>query len=104
MHKLTSVYAIVRAWENPRQFTLEYLDGTSRSFTTAARDTLLALLLDVCHACGNTRVLVTGEVSDKLRLMPRFADEVYEASLKDAFFGTDSIEVNSKSNQYHSTS
>ena len=93
MHKLKHIYAVVRDWENPRQFSLEYSDGTSRTYTTGTRDTMLALVLDICHASGNTRVLVTGEVSDRLRLMPRFADEVYEASLKDAFFGTDSIEV-----------
>lgn len=69
--KVRSVYAIVRSWSNPREFTIEYEDGTARTYTCAARDTLLAMLLDITHAVGNVRVIVTGEVSDSLRLMPR---------------------------------
>ena len=43
---------------------------------------------------GNMKVIVTGEISDNLRLMPRFADEEQQqASLvKDTLFGTSSIE------------
>ena len=39
------------------------------------------------------RVIVTGEISDNLRLMPRFAEEDYQGSIKDAFFGANSIEA-----------
>lgn len=92
-HNVRSVYAIVRSWSNPREFTIEYDNGTSRTYTCAVRDTLLAMLLDITHAVGNVRVIVTGEVSDSLRLMPRFAEEDYQASLKDAFFGANSIEA-----------
>lgn len=91
--RIDSVYAIVRSWTNPREFAIEYNDGSSRTYTCAQRDTLLAMLLDVCHAASNVRVIVTGEVSDGLRLMPRFAEEEYEASLKDTFFGSSSIET-----------
>lgn len=91
--KIGQVYAIVRSWSNPRQFRIEYNDGSSRVYTCSVRDTLLAMLLDVCHASGNVRVIVTGEVSDGLRLMPRFAEEEYRASLKDTFFGASSIEA-----------
>lgn len=87
------VYALVRSWDNPREFTIEYNDGSHRRYTCSTRDTLLAMLLDVCHAAGNVRVIVTGEVSDGHRLMPRFAEEEYQASMKDAFFGADSIEM-----------
>lgn len=90
--RIDSVYAIVRSWTNPREFSIEFNDGCSRTYTCGLRDTLLAMLLDVCHAANNVRVIVTGEVSDGLRLMPRFAEEQYEASLKDAFFGSSSIE------------
>ena len=34
-----------------------------------------------------------GETSDNLRLMPRFAEEDYQSSIKDAFFGANSIEA-----------
>ena len=91
--RVTSIYAIVRSWTSPREFTIEYDDGTSRTYTSAARDTLLALLLDISHAAGNMRVIVTGEMSDNLRLMPRFAEEEYQSSIKDAFFGASSIEA-----------
>jgi hypothetical protein len=91
--RIDSIYAIVRSWTNPREFSIEYNDGSSRTYTSPVRDTLLAMLLDVCHAANNVRVIVTGEVSDGLRLMPRFAEEEYEASLRDAFFGSSSIEA-----------
>jgi hypothetical protein len=51
------------------------------------------MLMDVAHAAGNRRVIVTGEISDNLRLMPRFAEEDYQSSIKDAFFGANSIEA-----------
>ena len=91
--KITAIYAIVRSWNNPREFTIEYEDGSSRMYTSANRDTLLATLLDLCHAVGNVKVIVTGELSDNLRLIPRFAEENYESSFKDAFFGASSIEA-----------
>jgi len=91
--KISSIYSIVRNWNSPREFTIEYEDGTSRSYTCAMRDTLIAMILDSAHGAGNQRVIVTGEVSDNLRLMPRFAEEEYQSSIKDAFFGASSIEA-----------
>eukprot|EP01038_Epipyxis_sp_PR26KG_P006403 gene6403-8814_t len=93
LRKIENIYAIVRSWNNPREFAVEFNDGSSRVYTCAIRDTLLAMLLDVCHASGNIKVIVTGEVSDGLRLMPRFAEEEYKSSIADAFFGSGSIEV-----------
>lgn len=91
--KVSSVYALVRSWSNPREFTIEYNDGTSRTYTCAVRDTLLATLLDIARAVGNFKAIVTGEISDNLRLMPRFADEDHQASsMKDALFGSSTIE------------
>ena len=87
-----SVYAIVRSWTSPREFTIEYTHGTSRTYSSGERDTLLATLLDVCHAVGNVKVIVTGEISDNLRLIPRHTEENYHASMKDNFFGASSIE------------
>jgi hypothetical protein len=87
------IYALVRSWDNSREFSIEYNDGSRRVYSCSTRDTLLAMLLDVCHAAGNQRVIVTGEVSDGLRLMPRFAEEDYQATVKDAFFGASSVEA-----------
>ena len=91
--KVASIYAIIRSWNNPREFSIEYDDGTARNYTSPNRDTLLAMLLDIARAVGNVKVIVTGEVSDSLRLMPRFAEEDYQSSIKDAFFGASSIEA-----------
>ena len=52
------MYALVRSWQNPREFTIEYNDGTSRTYTCAVRDTLLATLLDIARAIGNLKVLI----------------------------------------------
>lgn len=91
--KMEAVYAVVRSWTNPREFCIEYTDGTSRVYHCAVRDTLLAMLQDVAHAAGNVKVIVTGEVSDSLRLVPRFTDEKYESSILDSIFGPFSIEA-----------
>ena len=91
--KIINIYAIVRSWDSLREFTIEYDDGSSRKYSSSQRDTILAMLLDVCHAAGNARVIVTGEISDGLRLMPRFAEEEYQKSITDAFFGSSSIEA-----------
>jgi hypothetical protein len=92
-HTLSSVYAVVRCWNDPRKFTIEYLDGSNGVYHCTVRDTLLSLLQDVCHAAGNVKVIITGELSDNLRLIPRFAEENYESRLLDSIFGAFSIEV-----------
>jgi hypothetical protein len=92
-HPLSAVYAVVRCWSDPRKFTIEYLDGSNGVYNCTVRDTLLSLLQDVCHAAGNIKVIITGEVSDNLRLIPRYAEERYESRLLDSIFGSFSIEV-----------
>ena len=92
-HRIESVYALVRSWMDPREFRVEFQDGSCRVYLSSGRDLLLSLLLDVCQAAGNVRVLVTGEVSDGLRLMPRFVEENYKGGVQDAFFGANSIEA-----------
>jgi hypothetical protein len=92
-HRIDSIYALVRIWGSTRDFKIEFNDGSSRFYNSTMRDNLLATLYDVCQSTGNVRVIVTGEVSDGLRLMPRFAEEDYKATLKDAFFGASSIEA-----------
>jgi DNAJ protein RME-8 N-terminal len=91
-HRIDSIYAIVRCWSSPRDFTIEYNNETSRTYSCAVRDTLLATLLDICHAMGNIKVIITGEMSDNLRLLPRNVDEDYHVTIKDNILGTSSIE------------
>ena len=90
--RIDNIYAIVRSWVSHREFTIEYDNGMSRTYSCAVRDTLLATLLDICHAVGNTKVIITGEISDNLRLLPRDVNEEYHASIKDSIFGASSIE------------
>lgn len=52
--RVMNIYALVRNGTNAREFTIEYQDGTSRTYTCPVRDTLLATLLDVSHAAGIT--------------------------------------------------
>lgn len=90
---MTNIYALVRSWANPREFTVEYNDGSSRTYTCPVRDTLLAMIRDIAHAAGNTRVSVTADASDSERLIPRFATETVTAkSLRENIFGAESIE------------
>ena len=90
--RIDNIYAIVRSWASHREFTIEYSNGMSRTYSCAVRDTLLATLLDICHAVGNSKVIITGEISDNLRLLPRDVNEEYHSSIKDSIFGASSIE------------
>jgi hypothetical protein len=93
-HPLSAVSAVVRCWSDPRKFTIEDLDGSNGVSYCTVPDTLLSLLQDdVCHAAGNIKVLITGEVCDNLRLIPRYAEERYESRLLESIFGSFSIEV-----------
>ena len=91
--RIDNIYAIVRNWKNNREFTIEYNNNTSRIYISSMRDTILSMLLDICHACNNIRVIITGEISDNLRLMPRYTEENYETTIRDTFFGCNSIET-----------
>ena len=83
--RIDNIYAIVRSWVSHREFTIEYNNGMSRTYSCAVRDTLLATLLDICHAVGNTKVIITGEISDNLRLLPRDVNEEYHSTIRIAF-------------------
>ncbi len=68
---LLSVFSLIRDVSNPRQFSIEYDDGTDAHYGCSQRDNLVAVLLDICHAVGNVRVVVSSEPSAKFRLLPR---------------------------------
>lgn len=58
LRPLSDIFVLVRDNVNPQLFTIQYLDGQMRSYTTADRDSLLASLLDGVRASGNRDVHV----------------------------------------------
>jgi hypothetical protein len=91
---LTSVYALVRPQDEPRLFKVEFDDSASRTYQSNDRDMVLGSILDATHTAGNLRVCVTAEVSDGLRLTPRFfVEEIKKQGMfAEAFFGPGTIE------------
>ncbi|XP_064647249.1 dnaJ homolog subfamily C member 13-like isoform X1 [Lineus longissimus] len=62
---LCDVFALVRDQENPQKFSVEYVKGAIRSYTSTDRDALIASVLDGVRASGNRDVCV------KMRLTRR---------------------------------
>ncbi|EMP31569.1 DnaJ like protein subfamily C member 13 [Chelonia mydas] len=55
---LGEVFALVRDCENPQLFTIEFIKGQIRRYSSTERDSLLASLLDGVRASGNRDVCV----------------------------------------------
>ncbi|CAF0754857.1 unnamed protein product [Brachionus calyciflorus] len=55
---LGEIFAIIRSEENPQQFSIEYMRGPVRTYTSSDRDSLLASLLDGVRASGNSDVCI----------------------------------------------
>lgn len=55
---LGEISALVRCQENPQMFSIEYVKGQIRTYTSTDRDSLLASLLDGVRASGNQDVHV----------------------------------------------
>lgn len=55
---LCDIFAIVRDQVNPQKFSVEYVKGAIRSYTSTDRDALIASLLDGVRASGNRDVCV----------------------------------------------
>nr|XP_050853264.1 dnaJ homolog subfamily C member 13 isoform X3 [Vespula vulgaris] len=53
LRPLSDIFALIRDNENPQLFTIQYLNGQTRSYTATDRDSLLASLLDGVRASGN---------------------------------------------------
>ena len=68
---LCTIFCCVRSWKNQREFSIEYDDGSNRFYSCASRDNFLAVLLDICHAMGNVRVVANSEKGGRRRLIPR---------------------------------
>lgn len=58
LHPLSDVFALVRNQDNPQMFSVEYVRGGNRSYTSSDRDSLLASLIDGVRASGNLDVHV----------------------------------------------
>lgn len=58
LRPLSDIFSLMRDNENPQLFTIQYLNGQTRSYTAANRDSLLASLLDGVRASGNRDVNV----------------------------------------------
>ena len=50
------IFAIVRDQKNPQQFSIEYVKGTIRTYTSTDRDALIASVYDGVRASGNKDV------------------------------------------------
>ncbi|XP_072378328.1 dnaJ homolog subfamily C member 13 [Diabrotica undecimpunctata] len=71
LQPLNNIFALVRDNSNLQLFSIEYLNGQTRTYTTTDRDSLLASLLDGVRAAGNKDVHVTMVATDRgLRLSP----------------------------------
>lgn len=55
---LSDIFAIIRSPDNPQLFSVEYVRGHVRTYTSTDRDSLLATLLDGVRASGNCDIHV----------------------------------------------
>ncbi|KAL1502231.1 hypothetical protein ABEB36_007404 [Hypothenemus hampei] len=71
LQPLCDIFALVRDSDNPQLFSIEYVNGQIRSYTSTDRDSLLASLLDGVRASGNKDVYITMHFTPRgLRLGP----------------------------------
>lgn len=95
--RINSISLLVRTWSSARELIIEFDDGSSRKYTSGARDTLIAILLDICYAVGNFRVNVAGEPSNPFRVIPRSVnDEILVSFLPGAVFGNTDSSIESR--------
>ena len=62
---LFQIFAIVRDQKNPQQFSVEYVKGAIRTYTSTDRDALIASVLDGVRASGNRDVCVKMKVTGR---------------------------------------
>lgn len=75
---LSEVFSLVRSSENPQMFSIEYIKGQIRSYTSTDRDSLLASLLDGVRASGNRDVHVKMVFTDRGQRLGPFTVPVDE--------------------------
>ncbi|XP_060515817.1 dnaJ homolog subfamily C member 13 [Cylas formicarius] len=59
LQPLCDIFALIRDNKNPQLFSVAYVNGQIRTYTTTDRDALLASLLDGVRASGNKDIHVT---------------------------------------------
>ncbi|XP_074640124.1 dnaJ homolog subfamily C member 13-like isoform X2 [Tubulanus polymorphus] len=68
---LCDIFAIIRDKDNPQQFSVEYVKGAVRTYTSTDRDALIASVLDGVRASGNRDVCVVMKLTNRgFRLGP----------------------------------
>lgn len=59
------IFSIVRDEENPQLFSIEYVRGAIRTYSSTERDALIASVLDGVRASGNRDVCVKMTFTDR---------------------------------------
>lgn len=83
LRPLSEIFALIRSETNPQSFSIEYVRGQVRTYTSTDRDALLASLLDGVRASGNVDVHVKMTPSQRgYRLDPFYVpiDEEVESN------------------------
>ncbi|CAG9764959.1 unnamed protein product [Ceutorhynchus assimilis] len=71
LQPLCDIFALVRNFDNPQAFSIEYVNGQVRTYISTDRDSLLASLLDGVRGSGNKDVYITMRPTPRgLRLGP----------------------------------
>ncbi len=58
LQPLSDIFALIRYTHNPQLFSIEYIKGQTRTYTSTDRDALLASIMDGVRASGNIDVHV----------------------------------------------
>lgn len=69
---LATLHNLVRHWDEPTKFTIQYQDGSNRSYSSGLRDSILGSIIDAARNVGNFHVSVTVvPFEDGHRAVPR---------------------------------
>ena len=86
LRPLSDIFALIRHTSNPQMFSIEYIKGQIRTYSSTDRDALLASIIDGVRASGNIDVHVKISQSQRAyRLAPyyvRVDEEVESQHLK----------------------
>ncbi|CAH0774017.1 unnamed protein product [Bemisia tabaci] len=83
LRPLSDIFALIRDPSNPQLFTIEYINGSKRSYNAPNRDSLLASLMDSVRASGNRDVHIKMNFTDRGKRLSPFSypvDEEVETS------------------------
>eukprot|EP00127_Corallochytrium_limacisporum_P004390 Clim_evm24s159 gene=Clim_evmTU24s159 len=89
---LDSMLVLVRPEEDPQKFTIQYRDGSERTYVTTGRDTVLASMLDAAKSMGNINLSVQmGKIQRGNRIDPFHAsvDQEMESLLMKSIIAYD---------------